>query len=155
MNNDYLVFFFTKITSEISFAILVLIILHILIMQGRRKEASFVFISSLHTLAIVWILKNLFKIERPENSIIKVDGYAFPSGHAALSIFLGYITYILFVKKLENKYKYPITLGIIMLVISVGLSRLYFGVHTPIQVLAGYFIGIITPILIKKFSNKI
>lgn len=154
MKDGLLIFFFTKVTSEISFVILLLIILHILIIQKRQKDASFLFISAIATVSSVWILKNLFKVPRPEGLLISVDGYALPSGHAALGAYIGFITYSFFVKKMKKKYSYPIMFGIFILILSIGMSRVYFGVHTIFQVFVGYSVGIGIPMILSYFRKN-
>lgn len=153
MKDEILIFFFTKVTSEISFVILILIILHILIIQKRQKDASFLFISSIATVGSIWILKNLLKVERPEGALFPLDGYAFPSGHAALSAYLGFVFYDFFVKNMQKKYHSAVVAGIFIFILSVGLSRIYFGVHTLIQISAGYLIGFCIPFFLNKIRK--
>lgn len=62
-------------------------------------------------------------------------GYSFPSGHTQI----GTTFWVSIMSILKNKYMY--LFGTIMF-ICIGLSRLYLGVHWPVDVLCGWFFGI-------------
>lgn len=85
-------------------------------------------------------------IERPRPTgghLVEVSGYSFPSGHAMISIgFYGFISYLLYqeLKEKTNKaFVVPWILGIMIL--CIGLSRIYLGVHYPSDVIAGFLSG--------------
>ncbi|MGL4370463.1 MAG: phosphatase PAP2 family protein, partial [Spirochaetota bacterium] len=94
-------------------------------------------------------LKSLFQIPRPigHNGILSMThpvdaiatagGTSFPSGHSmgAGSFWFSIVTAF---------RKRPITILGISLMILVPLSRLYFGVHTPVDVMTGLALGILT-----------
>ncbi len=88
-------------------------------------------------------MKILIGRERPlEFALLELDTFSFPSGHAAVAMALyGFLTYLLFVQ--YPKYRaYTLVLGG-LLVILVGASRVYIGVHYPSDVLGGYVLGAI------------
>lgn len=87
-------------------------------------------------------LKQLFALPRPSPSDVRVimaetgGGYGFPSGHAQRAVvFWGYLPRLLH----HRGWTY---FGILMIVL-VGLSRLYLGLHFPADVLGGWLIGAI------------
>lgn len=97
---------------------------------------------------LVGVLKPVFRKERPEISDIlstqyNAHGYSYPSGHAVIAVcFWGVFIYLAY-RYLENKWlKYSIITGLIILILLIGLSRLVLGVHYPMDILGGYFIGI-------------
>jgi membrane-associated phospholipid phosphatase len=68
---------------------------------------------------------------------------SFPSGHASGAlVFYGFLIYLFVVSKLESKWKWLINLGLSLLVILIGLSRLYLGVHFFTDIVAGYLFGL-------------
>jgi membrane-associated phospholipid phosphatase len=88
-------------------------------------------------------LKGFFERERPNvNQIIETDGFSFPSGHSMGSMtyygFLGYLV-IRSKRKPLSKLGWGILFGLVILLI--GISRIYLGVHYPSDVLAGYMAG--------------
>lgn len=89
-------------------------------------------------------LKNLFQRVRPElpNPFITESGWSFPSGHAMGSLIVyGMLTYLL-VLVLNRLWSKLILVAMVTLVMLIGLSRLYLGVHFFSDVLAGYAAGI-------------
>ena len=90
------------------------------------------------------ILKNIVQRPRPtEYRIIDESGYSFPSGHSMVSTaFYGFLIYLIY-KKIKNKYlKWGLITTLSLLIISIGISRIYLGVHYTSDVLAGLLISI-------------
>ena len=137
---EILSFIFTIIASTQTFIICCLLIALFLLKQKKTREAVF-FISSALGLAVsVVFFKELFHIPRPEGIDIYTTGYAFPSGHSAGIIFLGIIIPFL-TRHTATTIRYAVLILSILSVIAVGISRVYFNAHTPIQVIAGYALG--------------
>jgi undecaprenyl-diphosphatase len=90
-----------------------------------------------------FLLKFLFHRSRPLGlRLVDATGYSFPSGHAMISLaFYGIISYLLWnnVKSKQAKYLSVTLLSLMVLVI--GLSRIYLGVHYPSDVAAGFAAG--------------
>lgn len=88
-------------------------------------------------------LKGLFKRQRPDVlPLIEQGGYSFPSGHSMGSfIFYGALSFMLF-RLLKGKWKKTIAALLAgCMILLVGVSRIYLGVHYPSDVLAGFSIG--------------
>lgn len=88
------------------------------------------------------LLKEVFKTARPDPSQVRVilaetgGGYSFPSGHSQTPlVFWGAIA-------LHVQRRWFTWLVGIMLFL-IGLSRLYIGVHWPLDVLGGWVIGLL------------
>lgn len=87
------------------------------------------------------------------NSWINDNGFSFPSGHAQTSFLLGTIIAFVIYKTYSKKYYFLIPL---IWAILVAVSRVVIGVHYPIDVSAGAFIGLITGlsvISLKKVNS--
>ncbi len=81
-----------------------------------------------------WVLDS--RIHPSELAVPFAKGYSFPSGHSAMSSsVLGGTAFLL-------RKKIFVCLLLIALVLLVGFSRLWLGVHTPQDVVCGFIIGL-------------
>lgn len=86
------------------------------------------------------ILKNIFCRNRPVDiNLIVENSYSYPSGHCLTAMaFYGLIIYFIIKSNIpmKNKKIYSILLSI--LILFIGLSRIYLGVHFFTDVIGGY-----------------
>ena len=136
------------------FLITLTITLFILI---RNKKIG---LSIFSNLVIITILNQLLKriLQRPrptEYRIIEETGYSFPSGHSMISMaFYGYFIYLIY-KYVKNKYVKWISIVLLgILICSIGISRIYLGVHYTSDVLGGFLISISYLIIYISAVNK-
>ncbi len=101
------------------------------------------------------ILKNLFLRARPDLlQLVEVSGYSFPSGHSMNSmIFYGFFIYMI-LENIKHRGKYAITGAMGLLVLMIGISRIYLGVHFASDVLAGFVIGLVWLILFIRLTDR-
>lgn len=90
-------------------------------------------------------VKLIFRRPRPTlfHPLLHESGYSFPSGHSLISVVVyGLLGY--FVMHLFRRHAARIAVAIvsILLILLIGLSRVYVGVHFPTDVLAGWTAGI-------------
>lgn len=79
---------------------------------------------------------------RPDIGYYLETGYSFPSGHATMVVaFYGFLVYILFRQFKHWKTKANILFGGSVIILGVGLSRIYLGVHYLSDVWGGYLLG--------------
>lgn len=128
-----------------------------------RMVIEAVFAATFARLGIVGFIRFLYPRFRPfvNNNIHllidKVDQASFPSGHA--SFFFGLATVIyLYSREIEatGKHKYSKKIGILFLVFAflISISRVFCGVHWPLDVLAGAVVGIFSGWLVFKLSKR-
>lgn len=117
-------------------------------------------VSIISNLAIITLLNQLLKriVQRPrptEFRIVEESGYSFPSGHSMVSMaFYGYLIYLIY-KYVKNKYLKWISIILLsILICSIGISRIYLGVHYTSDVLGGFFISISYLIIYISAVNK-
>lgn len=91
------------------------------------------------------VLKELFHRTRPApvGGLISSQAFSFPSGHAMVSaafyFFLAYLAW----RALRGRWRYVVAAGLLVLVLLIGLARLYLGVHYLTDVVAGYLAGLL------------
>jgi undecaprenyl-diphosphatase len=101
------------------------------------------------------ILKLIFERPRPELlRLVEETGYSFPSGHSMNSvIFYGLIAYLI-IRRSRHWSRYAVAAFLGVLVILIGLSRIYLGVHYASDVLAGFLIGLGWLALAARISDR-
>ena len=90
------------------------------------------------------LIKVILERPRPVDvlPLFHLDTYSFPSGHAAGAMALyGFLTYL--VCSIYPRLRVHAVLAGGALILLVGISRVYLGVHFPSDVLAGYLVGAI------------
>lgn len=132
------------------------IIFVILLTHRRHFRESFVF-GVLLTMgaSLTSFLKLIYKVPRPYfSALVYESSYSYPSGHALNSIlFYGAIAYFVyhFTKNQRRSFFVSVIAGI--LIVLIGVSRIYLGVHRPSEVIAGFIAGfwlLVTTILVDK-----
>jgi undecaprenyl-diphosphatase len=108
--------------------------------KGLRLSAVLLVVSTSGSILLTTVLKAVFERSRPElfDSGYTASFYSFPSGHATVAVgFYGTLTLILAYRL--RGYARWLVLGCgVSLVLLIGLSRLYLGVHYPTDILAGF-----------------
>lgn len=120
----------------------VIFILFYFFLKDRSKLLLFIIVL-LGSHYLFRLLKQLFKRARPDvHRLIEIGGYSFPSGHVtnAFGIY-GILTFVLWHHIPASWGRIILSLFSIFMILSIGLSRIYLGVHYPSDVLAGYFAG--------------
>lgn len=135
-------FVFTKLFSLIGFVVASVMMIIGLVLKGRKWSALIFSGSVLGLIVTVNLLKETFRVPRPEQALIQLNDYAWPSGHAAGSIFLA-VTASYLAAGLTKKWRLFVYMIFGILTISIGVSRLHLEVHTVFQVVSGYGLGLI------------
>lgn len=132
---------FTYLGSNIPiiFICLAVVVWMYMVLQLRREVMLFVVVV-LGSAMLNVILKNLFQRIRPDiNRLIEVTGYSFPSGHsmAAFTMY-GILTYLLWKNLSTPTRRNLVVITFSVIILCIGLSRIYLGVHYPSDVFGGY-----------------
>lgn len=144
--------FFTRFTVLFNTVpiILYLVVGTAVLALRQRIRASLFFV---FTTAFGNLLNSLVKhfVSRPRPSyhqLMHYTGYSFPSGHSIASVLLLGSLMVLAHYYIRNRsYRLIIYIVFIFLIMLVGYSRIYVGVHYPSDVLAGYALGTIVVVL--------
>ncbi len=134
-----------------------------LFIKKRRWSSIRIPVIALSSLLLMFILKLIFHRDRPLTPLLAAaKGYSFPSGHALMSVtFYGLLILIAWQSTKPLWFKWLISLSLFLLIIIIGVSRVYLRVHYASDVLAGFSIGLMWLVLslwilgrIEKFSNR-
>lgn len=139
-----LMFGFTFLASTPFLMVTSVSILLFLISKQKRLEA--LLFASLFYMGVILnlVLKALFNRPRPTLAPLIHENFAsFPSGHAMNSFIFYFSLVYLFYHFTKNKlYTTYYFLLATVIVLGVGISRIYLGVHFPTDVLGGYIAGL-------------
>jgi membrane-associated phospholipid phosphatase len=116
-----------------------------LLWRERRRDAVLIVLVFAGAQLLTWILKATFERPRPsfDDPVTTAGWFSFPSGHALSSVAVyGALAYLLAGALRSQRARVTGLAGVALLVVAVGFSRLYVGVHYLTDVLAGYSAGL-------------
>lgn len=102
------------------------------------------------------LFKLIFRRDRPGIlRLIDISGYSFPSGHSMIGLsFYGLLIYFLF-KYVKSPWKYIVNIVLLLLILMIGISRIYLGVHYASDVFAGFSAGLAWLFVYIEMINKL
>jgi len=148
---DAVMLFITFLGNVQTILVLALVAL-IVTLLSRRYEAAVLLVFALLASSLFFsAIKLLVGRPRPlfENARIVQGGFSFPSGHAVVSAtFYGTIAFLLIHALSRESLKVLVGLIAALLVLAIGISRIYLGVHYPSDVVAGWVAGVFWLLLV-------
>ena len=138
--------------------VLIIASLIMLLFVKDKKILIAIIVNPIISFLVNYGLKLLFRRIRPDNInwLVNVVGYSFPSGHAEVSMaYYGFLIYLIYTKFKSKKYKYLLISLLTCIILFIGISRIYLGVHYLSDVLAGYLVSIIYLVIFVYFYEKI
>lgn len=140
--------FWLFITNQLNWAPLFLLIIFLIFKNLGWKKGGFLFLFLILMVAFsdqfTNLIRGVFERLRPNNdtsinsvlrTLIRPQSYSFTSGHATTSMTFSVFIFLLF----KDRYKYIKYIFIFPLVFAY--SRLYLGVHFPIDIVSGATVG--------------
>lgn len=98
------------------------------------------------------VLKLMVHRPRPSDQITDIIsregltfGFGFPSGHTALVVALG----LTILPHIPGKYRW----AVFVLMAGVAISRLYLGVHAPLDIIGGAAIGVLAALGVRSIKR--
>lgn len=122
------------------------IIVIALFLRKHRRGSVIFMITTIGSSVLMVLLKLAFKRTRPEpfSDTILPASYSFPSGHSLASFcFYGALAAILSARADKLWLQIIIWISAALMVLLIGISRIYLGVHYPSDVVAGYAVALI------------
>lgn len=144
MRNEVLTSIFKIITNLGGAYCLIFISILCAIFVKNKKIAFAIPINLILSTMLNLVLKNIVERPRPIGyRLIDETGYSFPSGHSMISAaFYGLIIYFIWKNVKNTKLKYIACVLLGLLIVLIGISRIYLGVHYASDVIGGFTISI-------------
>jgi undecaprenyl-diphosphatase len=127
--------------------------------RGKRRAALWLIVTTLGALVLDVALKFAFHRQRPTPFFGGLPTtYSFPSGHSLFSFcFFGTLAGLMAARTSSRPLKVIIYVSAALLVFSIGLSRIYLGVHYPTDVAAGFLaagIWVTTVVILDRWRIR-
>lgn len=146
-----------KILTHLGGAIGIISVTILILIFVKNKQYKYYTILNLFIITTLnQVIKYIIQRPRPiEHSIIDESGYSFPSGHSMVSMaFYGFLIYLIY-QNVENKYlKWGLCIMLSLLILLIGVSRIYLGVHYASDVIGGFCLSIAYLTLYTKMIGK-
>lgn len=137
--------FITKFGNALTVIVVFLLVLAFLWWKKKHTELIWFATNFVMVAGVINPLIKLFVMRlRPTLPHLVVEhSYSFPSGHSAVSMIL-YGTLVFLLPTLIKKKEIVTLLQLLLafIIVSVGASRIYLGVHFPSDVLGGYLLSL-------------
>jgi undecaprenyl-diphosphatase len=135
----------TELGSFLVIAVMGLFVSAFLWIHGQRRAVVLLWLALVGVYFLNDLLKWLFARERPDVfqwRTVGAGGNSFPSGHA-MNAMVAYTVFAYLIARLESTAALRRTTFAVaaLVILLVGLSRMYLGVHYPTDVLAGFAAG--------------
>lgn len=108
-----------------------------------------------------FILKEIVQRPRPEGfRLVAESGYSFPSGHSMVSMaFYGLLVWMIWHYEKNKILRVLFAGGFSLIIVFVGISRIYLGVHYASDVLAGFAVSLVwimvyTRVVVPAFMEE-
>ena len=103
------------------------------------------------------MLKRFIDRARPSiEHLVSVETLSYPSGHAMSAMaFYGFLIFLVTKFNINKVMKYVLILVLITLILSIGISRIYLGVHFPSDIAGGFIAGLIWVVFCVLLFNLI
>ncbi len=124
--------------------VLVVLLLAVEAFAPGRRPGVCAAVNLTLVLALNQVLKQIVHRPRPEGfRLIAESGYSFPSGHSMVAMaFYGLLAWMVWHYEKDRVVRWVCCLGFSLVVVAIGLSRVYLGVHYATDVIAGFCVSL-------------
>lgn len=155
IRNDKMTNLMTIITNISSAYSLIVLTVLLLFFVRNKKGPLFISINLISAFLTSQIAKAIFRRGRPIGGLVEAAGFSYPSGHSMVSMaYFGFIAYLLYHKTNNRLVKAGIVLGSVVLVLLIGFSRIYLGVHYLSDVIGGFTLALIYLIIFIMVKDR-
>ena len=113
------------------------------LIKKRWRHFYIIISSTVGIFFLIEFLKNIIGSPRPADALVSLSDFSFPSGHAtAIAGALVLVVYFFAPIIRSKSWRWILVVGLFILMLLVGASRLVLGVHWLSDIIAGYSLGI-------------
>ena len=135
---------------------LMAITLLIFIILKNKKNSILILLNLICAFILNQTLKFIFRRPRPDGLyLITQRGFSYPSGHAMVSMaYITLITYFICQNIKSNILKIILYIASSIVILLIGFSRIYLGVHHTTDVIGGFLLSITYLIIFISLISK-
>ena len=125
-------------------ALLLVLLLVIVAFAPGTRPGMFCALNLVLVVLLNVILKELVQRPRPEDINLVVEtGFSFPSGHSMVAMaFFGLLVWLVWHYEKDRTMRLACCGGFSLIILLIGISRIYLGVHYASDVLAGFCVSL-------------
>ena len=142
--------------TPVSTVLIVVTVVALFVM--RRWADSLVVALSGIPIGLGILLKEVIGRARPEYFLTNSlpSSFSFPSGHSLFAMLFGGLLIVLVEElRVSTPIRRSLQMVLVLLILGVGASRVYLGVHWPSDVLGGYLFGIVALVGLVWLRNRL
>ncbi|UYZ61006.1 phosphatase PAP2 family protein [Hymenobacter latericus] len=149
--------FFTFLASRNFIIVAALAVIgYFLLIRQHRWYSLKVPVVALGSITLNLLLKEFYNRPRPVLPLTSASGLSFPSGHAMISAsFYGLLIYLAWRHVESRSLRWLLVLLLSVLILFIGLTRVYLRVHYASDVLAGFAAGVLWLLLAIPLLNRL
>jgi len=125
---------------------------------GSRLDSLQLLVAAVGAAAAEVIAKLTFHMPRPEviPHLVNVTGMSYPSGHTLMTTAVYSTLALMIRRRAPNAAARELaTVAAIVIILGVGLTRVYLGVHNPSDVLAGLVCGLTWAVAVNLVERNV
>lgn len=158
LQSEWLTSAMIAITNLAAIPTLLVVLLVMAALVPGWKPATCAVVNLVLVVCLNELLKQIVQRPRPEGyRLIAEQGFSFPSGHSMVAMaFYGLFIWMIWRNERDACLKWLKSAGFAAIILAVGFSRIYLGVHYFSDVLAGWCVSYLwlvffTQVLAKRF----
>jgi len=138
-------FIWVTLLGESPIIIIFGLIVTVFLFLVRQKWSIFtLWFTIIGSETFTYLSKIVFHRPRPVNAVLLEGSASFPSGHATIAVaFYGFLVYLSLRRLKKKRYRLFAMLSGVFVILAIGFSRLYLGVHYISDVWTGYLVGLL------------
>lgn len=120
----------------------------------RDRGSIALLVGGLGAVLTNYLLKESFRIARPEAGQAVLDSYSFPSGHSSGACAIYAMLAVWLLRGQSHRARHIGYMLTVLLILLIGLSRALLGVHWPLDIIAGWMEGLVIATLYRLWLHR-